>query len=112
MAILIKVISLIFALLVVSKTYYDYKKKQESLFSFLFWTFAWLVIVYVAFFPQRVFLYFQKMADQNIGIGTLTGIAFVFLFFVTYRIYVKANRLEQKIKDMVIRIGLKDLEKK
>lgn len=112
MIILIKILSLVLGVAVIFKTYYSYKKKEEGLVTFLFWSIAWLVIMYAAVFPDKVYSLMQEFSSENIGIGTFAGIAFVFLFFVTYRVYMKADRLERQIRDMVTRLGLKDVEKK
>lgn len=110
MIILTKAISLFFAIIVISKTYLDYKKKRESLTMLFFWTITWIGIVYVAINPEVLIRFSQKVGEPNTGIGTFLGLAFIFLFFITYRVYVKANRLEQKIKDIVIKIGIKDID--
>lgn len=105
-----KFFAIVLAIMVISKTFYDYKKRQESLFSFLFWTFAWLFIVYISLVPSIFYKFVANMASENIGLGTFVGIAFIFIFFITYRIYIKANRLERQIKEIVMKIGIKDIE--
>lgn len=110
MIIFVKVISLLLGLMVISKTYLDYKKKNESLTMFLFWTIAWVGIVIVALFPEIIQKALVISQAQKIGTGTFLGIAIVFLFFVIYRIYIKANRLEKQIHDMVMKLGLKEIK--
>lgn len=112
MIILIKILSLFLGVTVISKTYLDFKKGRENIIMFLFWTIAWILIMYAAIQPGKIYSLMQNFSKENIGIGTFGGVAFVFLFFVTYRVYTKANRLEQKIHDIVMRIGLKDIEEK
>ncbi|MFA5158281.1 MAG: DUF2304 domain-containing protein [Patescibacteria group bacterium] len=112
MIIATKIIAIFLAVMVISKTFYDYKRKRESLTMFLFWTLAWIFIAYVALVPGIFYSFATKMADQNVGTGTFVGLAFIFLFFITYRIYMKAHRLEQQIRDIVMRIGIKDIEEK
>jgi hypothetical protein len=112
MIILSKFIAIFLAFLVITKTYYDLRKKQESLVMFLFWTTTWLFIAYVALKPGLFYKLFNSMASENIGMGTFFGIAFIFLFFVIYRVYTKANRLERKIRDITTKIALKDIDDK
>lgn len=111
MILFVKISSFILALLVISKTYLDYKKGNDSLSTFLFWSITWIVIVFSSFEPGYVIALTEKIGDKNVGMGTILGIAFMFLFFVVYRIYIKANRLEKKIRDIVMKQGLKDIEK-
>jgi len=106
-----KISSVILALLVISKTYLDYKKGNDSLSTFLFWSLTWIIIVLSSFEPDYLINLTENIGGKNGGMGTILGIAFMFLFFVVYRIYIKANRLEKKIHDIVMKQGLKDIEK-
>lgn len=110
MIVLVKVFSILLGLTVISKSYHDYKKHKENLLMFLFWTLAWSAIIVASIFPNIVFSLAGRISGNGIGIGTFFGVAFVFLFFITYRVYIKANRLEQNIKDIVMKLGLKDIE--
>lgn len=112
MIIFVKIISLTLCVMVISKTYLDYKKKNESLVMLYFWTLAWVGIIIIALFPEIIGSALQISRAEQIGTGTFLGIAIVFLFFVIYRVYIKANRLEKKIHDMVMKLGLKDIEEK
>lgn len=110
MIILSKIISIALMLTVISKTYLDYKKKRESLIMLIFWSLAWIIIVYVAINPVVLIEFSEKIGEPNTGIGTFLGLAFVFLFYITYRVYLKANRIEQKMRDIVMKIGIKDIK--
>ncbi len=109
MTILTKIFAIILAIFVISKSFYDFRKKRESIVMFLFWTISWLFIVYVALKPSIFYQLASSMSDQNVGLGTFVGLAFIALFFVTYRVYMKAHRLEQQIRDIVMKIGIKDI---
>ena len=109
MIILTKLFAYFLALLVICKTIYDYKKKKESFIMLMFWSLTWIGICYVATFPSIFYKFATSLSNQNIGSGTLVGLALIFLFYITYRVYAKANRLEQKIRDIVLRIGIKDI---
>ncbi|MFA7252994.1 MAG: DUF2304 domain-containing protein [Patescibacteria group bacterium] len=111
MIFLSKFVAILLAGLVISKTYLDYQKHYENLTAFILWTGAWLCIVYVALRPGVLLQITERIGEPNAGAGTFLGIAFVFLFFVTYRLHTKVHRLEQNIKDIVIKIGIKDLDK-
>ena len=105
-SIIAKIISLLLGMTVIFKTYLDFKKGRENIVMFGFWVVAWSSIMVVSLFPNILFYLIGLVGRNGVGVGTLIGVVFVFLFFVTYRIYVKANRLEQKIRDIVIKIGL------
>lgn len=109
MVLFTKIIAVLFALMVIFKTFHDYKKKQENVVMFLFWTIAWILIAYVALKPALFYTFVTHLSSEKIGMGTFVGIAFIFLFFIVYRVYIKANRLERQIKDIVMKIGIKDI---
>jgi len=109
MIIVARILSILLGLIVVSKSYFDYKKKNESLFMFLFWLFTWSTIIILSIFPYLIELVSKMVGDEGTGVNTFVGASIVFLFFVTYRVYTKANRLERKIQEMVMKLGLKDL---
>lgn len=111
MIIFTKIIAIIIGLMVVSKTYYDFKKHYESLTMFIFWSVTWLVIIAAAVLPDFFLRLAEKVSGNGVGLGTFAGVAFIFLLFVTYRVYTKANRLEKKMHDMVMKLGLKEIEK-
>jgi hypothetical protein len=96
---------------VLSKSYLDYKKKKETLIMFSFWLITWTGILLFALYPSLFFTIGDKVKSQGIGYGTMLGLIFMFLFFVTYRVYVKAHRLERQLRDLVMKMGLKDIEK-
>jgi len=112
MIIIAKILSIVLGLTVIAKTYLDYKKKHTGLVMFLFWTIAWLIIIGVSLYPIIIDRINAAVGDNTSGITAFLSIAFIFIFFVTYRVYVKANRLEQKIQEMVVKLALKDLEEK
>ncbi len=111
MNILTKFIALLFGFIVISKTYTDYKKKQESLVMFLLWTIIWLTIITVAVYPIIIDEIGNFLSKTGSNVNNFIGVALVFLFFITYRLYIKSNRTEQKINKLVTQIGLKDLKR-
>lgn len=109
MIIFTKIFAVILAVTVITKAFHDYKKKQENIVMFLFWTIAWILIAYVALKPSLFYTFVTHLSNESIGMGTFVGIAFIFLFFIVYRVYIKANRLERQIKDIVMKIGIQDI---
>ena len=103
--ILTKTFAILLALIVISKSYTDLRLRRESLLMFLFWTTTWLGIVLVALAPSIVDRVIAIGGGQA-GIGTVFGIAFMFMFFVVYRIYVKLDRTEQKMVRLVQELAM------
>lgn len=94
------------AALVISKTWADFRRGSENLPIFIFWASAWVMITIVAFFPQLIDRFTVLLGGQIIGIGRIFGMALVFLFFVIYRVYVKADRIERELVGLVRDLAL------
>lgn len=104
----IEFFSTIMAVMVIGKSYADYKKGSEALVVFLFWALAWLVIVFIAYFPQTIDLISQRLDGQGSGVARVLGLGLTFLFFVIYRVFVKAERIERKIGLLIQRLAIKE----
>ena len=109
MIIFAKSLSIVLGLVVISKAYLDFKKKNDSIFMFVFWVITWMVVIIFSLFPFLINEINQLIGAEGSGVNTFIGTAFVFLLFVTYRVYTKANRLEKQIHEMVMEIGLRDV---
>lgn len=105
-------LSAFLAVLVVTKSYTDFRRGKESRSMFLFWTIAWIAILLVAFFPNKIDEISFRFGGRGTGVGKFLGMALVFVFFVVYRIYVKADRIERMFQRFVKEQALKDLDLK
>ena len=103
-----KFFSVLLALIVISKSYVDFRARAESLQMFLFWIVTWTSIVFVALFPGIVDILIASFGQRQAGLGTLFGMAIVFLFFLVYRIYVKLERIEQNLTKAIQQLALED----
>jgi small membrane protein len=103
-----KIFSLILAVISLSKSYVDFRGRQESLPMFVFWTVTWILIVTVALFPSIVDVLLSFSGSGNVGLGTFFGMAIVFLYFIVYRIYVKLERIEQNLSKAIQELALRD----
>ena len=103
-----KVFSILLAAISVSKSYVDFRARVESVQMFVFWLFTWTMIVLVALFPAIVDVLLASSVSGRAGLGTVFGMGLVFLFFVVYRIYVKLERVEQKLTKMIQELALRE----
>ena len=104
-----KLISLFLGALVITKSFHDYKKGVENFTMFIFWNVAWITVIIVAIFPEIITSLIVKTGGQRTGIGTIFGMSLVFLFYVTYRVYLKAQKIEQDLQKLTRSIGLKKI---
>lgn len=110
----VKCFSLALAGIAISKSYVDFRARRESLQMFLLWSLIWTGVVVVALFPTIVDIILAYSASGRVGLGTFLGMGLVFVLFVVYRIYVKLERLEQKLVKTIQELALKEnwMEKK
>lgn len=107
-----QIIGGILALIVLANSYDDYRRGKESLQIFLFWAVAAVGILLVALFPGIIDTVMSRLGGQRTGLGTIFGLGLVFLFYLSYRIFVKADRVERDITKLVQDLALKNLRRK
>lgn len=110
MMILAKVFASILGVIVISRSIIDYKSRRESLFMTLFWIVVWVIILAIAYYPMIVDFFIQKFGGQRTGIGTVLGMAIAFLLFISYRVYVKANRVEKAMGKIIRELSLQNIK--
>lgn len=111
MIVIAKIFAAIFALIVISRSIVDYKSKKESLLMTVFWIITWLAILAIAFFPKLVDVAIEVAGGNRSGMGTVWGMGLVFVMFVSYRIYVKANRIEKQLNEISRKYSLLSVNK-
>ena len=99
-----QLLSIVLAAIVISKSYVDFRARRESVQMFVLWTVLWTGIVLVAVRPSIV----DVLIGGRAGVGTFLGVAVVLLFFLGYRIYVRLERLEQKLTVVIQEMALRD----
>jgi len=112
MTVIVRIISILLGVIVISKVYLDYKKRNIGLTVFLFWMIAWFGIIVISLYPIMIDRINRAIGEDSTGLTAFFAISFVFIFFVVYRVYTKANRLEKMISDIVIKLGIRDLDDK
>lgn len=112
MTIIVRIISVVIGIVVISKVYLDYKKRDTGLAVFLFWTMAWLAIIVISIYPLMISKISGLIGENDSGLTAFFAISFVFIFFVVYRVYMKTSRLEKMISELVIKLGIRDLDDK
>ena len=104
-----QVFAIFFSILVIAKSYLSLKQHRESVVMTLFWSVTWLGIVVIALYPDLIDKLLGK-AGNRAGTGTILAIGLIFIYFVIYRIYVKADRIEKKLNNIVRSLAIKDSE--
>lgn len=103
---IIKIIVTMFALFVLVKSYDEYRSRREPWPVFTFWITIWSAVVVFAYFPNLADYLSVRILGRQAGLGTFISVAIVFLLFLSYRIYLKTERLEQDLNQLTSDIAL------
>jgi hypothetical protein len=109
---IIKAITILIAAFAISKSYLDFRKKRESPTMFLFWLLVWIASAVIVVYPPLIDTIAQFSRDQTITMGSIIGLAFIFMLYIIYRIYTKASRIEYQQAELIRKLGLKKHLKK
>lgn len=107
---IVQILVTLFVAFAASRVYLRFRARDMKVGEFLFWLIIWGGIEVVAWIPKVL----DRLASQ-IGIGR--GIdavvygAVVLLFYLVYRMYVKAEFIESEITSLVRKLALKEKKK-
>lgn len=104
-------IATFFAVLVLVKSYDEFRHGREPIIMFIFWTVIWLSVLLVAFFPAQAIELGKGLFGEDVGLGTFFGIITVFGLFLAYRLYIKAERAERRVNQLLTMIATNKLKK-
>lgn len=107
-----KIFALILGIVVIARSLADYRAKKESFQMTVFWVTIWLFVLAMATFPAISGGIIHLFGDNRSGLGTIFGMAIVFVLFICYRIYIKAQRIEKQINAITRNIALRDMKGK
>jgi len=105
MQIAAKVFATLLGILVLSRVYTDWKSKKESVVMTVFWTITWAGILLISFYPDLVRRIINIFGGERTGLGTVFGMGLVFILYISYRVYTKANRVEKAINKLCRKIA-------
>lgn len=104
-------IATFFAALVIAKSFDEFRRGREPWPVFAFWLLTWGAVVMIALFPGVTDWVRERVFGPEAGLGTIFGIAIVFLLFLSYRIYLKAERVERTVNQLVSDLALHELDR-
>lgn len=93
------------------KSFDEFRRGREPWPVFAVWVIAWGSIVLVAIFPQITDWVRLHILGPDAGIGTIVGIAIVFLLFLCYRLYLKSERTERTLNQLISDLAISELKR-
>lgn len=103
-------ITALFAAVVLAKSFDEFRHGREPLPVFLFWTGTWLAVLVLAFAPSITKWLGDVIFGENTGLGTIFGIGMVILLYLCYRLYLKAERTERLVNQLISDLAVRDLD--
>lgn len=103
----IGVVVTIFVFFAASRAFLRYREGALSLGAFLFWLVIWAGIELVVWVPNTLDAIAARIGIGR-GIDAIVYGSIVALFYMTYRLYVKAENIEHEITQLVRRLTQRD----
>lgn len=83
------------------------KTGQLSIRESIIWVFAW-VLGGVIIFDPGLSIKISNLFGIGRGVDLVIYSSIIFLYYISYKIYLKIDGLQKKIKDLSTKIALKD----
>ena len=107
---LIKILFTLFALFAWSRAVIRFYSKDLNLKELIFWSLLWLMMIILVFIPGKT-NFLAKILGMERGNDAMFFLGIVALFYISYRLYVKANEQEKEITRLVRALALKNIKK-
>ncbi len=107
---LIQIILLIFIIYAVLKVALRYKDKVISLQEFVVWTIFWFMVGFVVILPETTSLV-ANFVGVGRGVDLVIYISILILFYLSFRILVRLDKIEKDVTKVVRKIALSKGEK-
>ena len=99
-----KILACVIAIFVLAKTTHDFWKKKESLFMFAFWYILWWGVIVLTLFPKLIDMIFGQGRS---GVNTFMGLVIVLVLYLVYRVYLKSDRTERALHQLIKELAIK-----
>lgn len=103
---LIQIIIILFALFAYSRVVARTKDKNINPNEFIFWSIIWILVIAVALIPGITSI-FAGVFGIGRGADFAVYISIIILFYLIFRVYVKAEKIEKDITKLVREVSLK-----
>ena len=107
----IKILILIFILFIVWRTCLRYRKKDITGRELIIWIFFWCLVAGATILPQKTDIIASWLGVGR-GADLFVYISIIVLFFLTFRIIVKLEKIDRDITRIVRQKALTEAEKK
>ncbi len=102
---IIQVLVMIFAVYLIIKVIFNFKREKISLGEFIFWEILWILLIVLAAFPGNFNVLAEKIGVSSI-FNLIIYISIILLFFLVYKLYTKSEEQREEITKLVREITL------
>ncbi|MBI4918742.1 DUF2304 family protein [archaeon] len=102
----ISVIILVFALFAWSRAILRFKDNKLNTSEFIFWSIIWLGVSLLALNPELAGLVSFKIGIER-PVDLVIYLSIILLFYLIFRMYVKQDKIEQEITELVRELSLR-----
>lgn len=102
---------IVFAVVAILRTWNQYTKRQVSKYWFVVWAALWLAVIVVAVTPQTADFAAQIVGVER-GADLLVYTAVVVLAYMTFRLTVRQQKLNEEITELVRKIAVDHPERR
>lgn len=103
----LQITGILFSLFMIYFALLHYKKGQLNGMEISSWITIWTIVILIVIFPEVVRVYAESFAISRV-LDLLIGGAFVVIFIMVSSAYVKVNKLEKRMEELVRKLALKN----
>lgn len=103
----LQITGILFSLFMIYFALLHYKKGQLNGMEISSWIAIWVGVILIVIFPEVIRVYAASFAISRV-LDLLIGGAFVVLFVMVSSAYIRVNKLEKRIEDLVRKLALKE----
>ena len=108
---IIQFLIVIFALFALSRAVLRFKDNKLTINELVFWILVWIGVIIVSFLPSITGL-LSSFLGIGRGIDVMVYVSIIVLFYLIFRLYVKAESLEKELTFVVRKLSLDNEKKK
>lgn len=98
-------LALVFSLFALSRVILRTRDSKLTLKEFVFWTFIWVSLLSVVFFPEYTTI-LAKYLGIGRGIDVIVYLSVAILYYMLFRLYIKFEEREQEMTKVIREIAL------
>ena len=102
----LQITGILFSLIMIYFALLHFKKGHLNGIEISSWIIIWFTVILIVIFPEVIRVYAESFAVSRV-LDLLIGGAFVVIFIMVGSVYVRTNRIEKKVEDLVRKIVLK-----